>query len=179
MMKPWRQGDLDKLCGAYAVINAIRNAAPGTGLTIPESQDLLAAVITALDQRHGTAHALGNGITIPMLKEAQRAAALWLADNCQLALRTRWPFAKSRRGISTVLAHIETHLAEPNTSVIVALSGAEDHWTVIQRVDQRSLKLFDSGTHHFLWRRSIGGKTAEHKRYQIWPSSVSCLTVSD
>lgn len=147
----YRQGDLDGLCGIYAIINAVHLLYPrldadaaralfrklaktlSKTLTNPTGpvydgigrlvlEDLL---ITAREQMHHH-----HGVTI----EVERLV-LWRKHPTLLDL---WEALRQRLDGQTV--------------AILGLSGLKDHWTVAYTATETTIRLFDSGDRHTLAR---------------------------
>lgn len=139
--QPYRQGDLDGLCGPYCVVNAVRLATyPQRRLRDAECAELFAALVAELADtgRLRTAVTDGTG----KVGRLARRAGCWLRDEHGLELEVMRPFTK-RRGPdpASCLRLVTEHLARPGTAAIVA---TEDHWTVARAVSGRRLLLFDS-----------------------------------
>ncbi len=60
------QGNLDGLCGVYAVVNAVRNLAP-TRLNGDEERELFRQLIAKLGEERRLEDALCNGMTVQPL----------------------------------------------------------------------------------------------------------------
>src|SRR5215217_8060475 len=141
--KPFEQGDLDGLCGVYAVVNAARLAAhPHRRLPAAECRELFAALLAELAEegrlRGFVAHGLGTRVLARLLRRAGR----WLRKRHGLALEVRRPFAKhDEHGPEACLQTLAGHLARPGTAAIV---GSDEHWTVVRAVTPRRLLLADS-----------------------------------
>jgi hypothetical protein len=147
--KPFEQGDLDGLCGVYAVVNAARLAAhPHRRLPAAECRGLFAALLAELAEegrlRGFVAAGLGNRVLARLL----RRAGQWLRKRHGLALEVRRPFAKrDQPGPEACLRALAEHLARPGTAAIV---GSDEHWTVVRAVTPKRLLLADSdGRRHF------------------------------
>jgi hypothetical protein len=147
--KPFEQGDLDGLCGVYAVVNAVRLAAhPHRRLSAAECRGLFAALLAELADegrlRGFVAAGLGNRVLARLLRRAGR----WLRKRHGLALEVRRPFAKrDEPGPEKCLRVLAEHLARSGTAAIV---GSDEHWTVVRAVTPKRLLLADSnGRRHF------------------------------
>jgi hypothetical protein len=147
--RPFEQGDLDGLCGVYAVVNAVRlTAHPHRRLPTAECRELFAALLAELADegrlRGFVAHGLGTRVLARLLRRAGR----WLRKRHGLALEVRRPFAKrDEPGPEACLRALAEHLARPGTAAIV---GSDEHWTVVRAVTPKRLLLADSnGRRHF------------------------------
>ncbi len=180
MLKPYRQGGLDSLCGLYAIVNAVRwglrDLAP---LTLPSSQHLLAALTTALDERRMLNSAMLEGMSMPDLSRSLKIAQEWLAEELGIVAVVRKPFHKNGTAkLAAFMASIDAHLQGSNTAVIVVSTGRSDHWSVITHVDRRVIRVFDSdGSHWFRTNTCIcAPMTAiDVTRLQFVPSGLYTL----
>ena len=147
--KPLEQGDLDGLCGVYAVVNATRLAAhPHRRLRAADGYDLFAALLAELADagrlRGFVAAGLGPRVLARLLRRADR----WLRERHGLGLEVSRPFAKrDQPEPAACLRVLAEHLARPGTAAIV---GSDEHWTVVRAVTPKRLLLADSdGRRHF------------------------------
>ena len=147
--KPFEQGDLDGLCGVYAVVNATRLAAhPHRRLRAADCYDLFAALLAELADegrlRGFVAAGLGGRVMARLLRRADR----WLRKRHGLVLEVSRPFAKRDQPEPDACLRVLTgHLARPGTAAIV---GSDEHWTVVRGVTPKRLLLADSdGRRHF------------------------------
>ena len=147
--KPFEQGDLDGLCGVYAVVNATRLAAhPHRRLRAADGYDLFAALLAELADegrlRGFVAAGLGPRVLAPLLRKAGR----WLRERHGLGLEVSRPFAKrDQPEPEECLRVLAEHLARSGTAAIV---GSDEHWTVVRGVTPKRLLLADSdGRRHF------------------------------
>ena len=141
--RPFEQGDLDGLCGVYAVVNATRLAARlHRRLSAADCADLFAALLAELADegrlRGFVTHGLGPRVMARLLRRSGR----WLRKRHGLALEVRRPFARrDQPGPDACLRVLAGHLARPGTAAIV---GSDEHWTVVRGVTPKRLLLADS-----------------------------------
>ena len=139
--RPFAQGDLDWLCGVYAVINAVRLAArPHCRLGKADCGELFAALLAELAGagrlRGFVTGGMGRGMLVRLLRRADR----WLRKRHGLALEVSRPFAeRDEPGPEACLRVLAAHLARPGTAAIV---GSDEHWTVVRAVTPRRLLSF-------------------------------------
>ncbi|MES0129319.1 hypothetical protein [Mesorhizobium sp. M0029] len=144
---PFRQGELDGLCGIYAVINAIRLAlgARANLLRRPVWQDLFVALLESVDLSVGAAHAASNGIDTQPIRYLLKAAILHLATEHDLTIRAKPMLCRDERPcFEELLRRIGDWVRQPGQAVLLSVFGSLNHWTVVRRVSHRSLILFDS-----------------------------------
>jgi hypothetical protein len=144
-LRPYRQGDLDALCGLYAIINAARWAAWPKEIA-PEFAETLFAKLG-----HHAAMALGMpalcamGTTVPQLRRLIRLALAMLQSECGIELRLEAIPAKALR---ITLRHGEAPgiiaSARLGEAFVVHITHGVGHWTVFERIDGTRARFFDS-----------------------------------
>ena len=145
-LKPYRQGDLDGLCGLYAVVNALRLATAGERLTKYTWRLIFAALAVATDNQVGVANALTWGIDRNRLIKILKEANITIAEETGLQISVRRPLRRhSKIGLADLLGELQELLAQPRAALLIALSGAVEHWTVLHSVEPERLVLWDSG----------------------------------
>jgi len=142
---PYRQGQLDGLCGLYAIINAIRLATRNRTDEFGHEvwRELLLALLGEAENVVGTATAVVHGIGTKPLYELAKRAARHLASEHGVAVtvsRSRGP----KHSFYGLIAHLAELTKQPASAVVLELSGDVRHWTVLRRVGKHSLELFDS-----------------------------------
>jgi hypothetical protein len=144
-IRPYLQGELDALCGIYAIINALRALCREIDQRMARA--LFARLARRLATRHpgSVAHGMDGGLLRVLLASARRfvrdeLAIIILAEDLKLAT-----------GAS--LSHLWEALAQELHSgavAIVTTEGRHDHWTVAYQVTPRTLRLLDSSRRRFL-----------------------------
>jgi hypothetical protein len=88
--------------------------------------------------------AMTKGLSPPVLSRLLAQADRWLQSRFDARLRTERPHPGAPR--IRAVAAIARHLAQPNTAVLITVDGAPRyaHWTVVKKVAEVSLILFDS-----------------------------------
>jgi hypothetical protein len=174
---PFEQGDLDGLCGVYAVVNATRLAAqPYRRLSAADGEDLFAALLKELAAAGRLRGFVTGGLGARTLARLLRRASRWLRKQHGLTLEISRPFRKANtpepEDCRRVLAE---HLARPGTAAIV---GTAEHWTVVRAVTPRRLLLTDSnGRQHLavtMKSEAVGTGSASRP----WLSSMVLLEAS-
>jgi hypothetical protein len=142
---PFRQGNLDGLCGIYGIINSIRwGLRHEKALTKRQSRRLYVRLIQHLEDQELLAAALETGLCIPEISQLLHAAKEWLAES-DILLKHQKPFHRQKAiKSSTFVDCIAEAVETPNTSVLMATVGRPDHWTSVIGVDKDRLTLFDS-----------------------------------
>lgn len=152
--RPFRQGDLDGLCGVYSIVNAIRVLCPEVDQAAAEW--LFSKLMRALAELGADPEtAITEGVERVHLARLTRCAIRCMADEYEIGLTvSRMP--KSLRQ-STNLQELWTWLEErisPTSVAILGLGGRHDHWTVAVGVTAQQVRLFDSGEIKVLRRRN-------------------------
>lgn len=145
-IEPYQQGNLDCLCGLYAVVNSIghclRNSSPMNG---PDCQNLFNRLVEHLRDTGILAPALTSGLSTVAISRMLGEAQSWLLKTKGVKLQRSKPFHRmSNLQYPYLINRISMHLAAPNSSVLASISGRIDHWTVIREIRPKSIMLFDS-----------------------------------
>ena len=167
-LKPYRQGQLDGLCGVYALINALRLLCPG--LDEDDCERAFCALIQA-HARHATSPltVIHSGLS---RRELLRLIGVWQRFAARefgiiVTVKRLTVTEPSLRGLWRGLCR-----ALDGTSVaIVGLDGVERHWTVAHAATPRTLRVTDSsGLRAIVRSRCTVGHTSV--RYRLRPSEV-------
>jgi len=160
-MLPFCQGELSALCGAYAIINALRLAlAEVDKLSDAECRSLFARGVEYLDRRGWLVEALIDGLD-PCRRNALARHLAKLVSTTNFEVGFEKP---DHRGWS--IAHVFDWIQESlavGAPILVSLTGGLEHHTVVAGVTHNRLKLFDSSGHHFLRRTSCGVRTGHYR----------------
>jgi hypothetical protein len=191
--RPALQGELDGLCGVYAVVNAIQwvlhtgHAAANASrnvkrLTKCERQALFDKLVTALGEKRPLAKFVTGGISSVELTRLLNIGREWVARHRNAVVLFRRPFYRkqgpTRPRVVTLLTE---HLAAPGSAVIVAVAPPLAHWTVITGVSKKRIRLHDSGYRVFLAANAIdyrgprppnGGKPGDIFLLHLSPKAV-------
>lgn len=171
-LTPKRQGDFDRLCGIYSIINAIRwnethlQSQPHKlfdwGLEYLIKRKKLNSVM--LD---GMTRRLWLKMAVHMLAQYNRSAPSQLVLEKLLTPTTEGPSENWDRIICAV---------SDGLPVLVQLNGAYSHFSVICGVTRRRVLLFDSGGQKWIQRRSCAiGKPDQPMRFWMNPQSLVVL----
>lgn len=151
-MKPLRQGEMDSLCGLYAVVNALRICSGGK-----LSQTNAQAVFKHMVRKLGPdlANIACSGSTDDDVKRYLRVALLFLEERYGMSLSFRYRRFASYPRLEAAMAE---HLAEPERAVVVS---ADRHLTVVSAVHGTLWELRDSWGYKYLHCRE--GKVSRQK----------------
>lgn len=137
-MKPLQQGELDDLCGMYAVINTVRACCgPSVSLGMLFRRLVRDAGAKLPDIAAG-------GSDADDIERYLRVALAMLWRKYRMALMfNHVEFAS----LKAMKAGLVEHLAKPNTA---ALIGVDDHYTVVVSMDGDLWELRDSNGYKYL-----------------------------
>ena len=173
VLHPLDQGELDSLCGLYAIINAFRLAKhPHAPLSDAAVERLFARGIQWLDAQ-GT---LGKALNSGMSQRTWRALAAHLSSHFtrpgrpQLLLQ---PLLTDRAtSTPTAFARIAA-VIERQSPVLALIYEDYFHFTVISGVSDTRVSLFDSYGYHWVERRSCSFRRASPPtRHRFAPNAL-------
>jgi hypothetical protein len=173
-VRPLRQGELDGLCGVYAVINALRLLCPE--MDQADGAALFRILIRALARRRiRLTDAVALGLEIRTLRALANTACDYINGEFEIRLRARRPHRpKCAYRLNRFWRWLQAELDKGNV-VVVGLSGRLAHWTVVYRITDRSAALADSdGLKRLL--RSRCTLRASRRLYQLRPEDVIILS---
>lgn len=141
-IEPFHQGDLDTLCGLYAIINGLRLASEDIQpLTMRESRKLFAAGIAYLDRKKGLYEAVTDGLYVRRyLALARCLAKLASSPTRQCSIERAGPNLVS---IDDVFDWVRLSLFD-NQPVLVPLMDSLNHLTVVAGLSEKLAYVFDS-----------------------------------
>lgn len=137
-LPPFQQGGLDSLCGLYSIINAERIINRSSD---EESQQLFNDLIHYLSRRGLlTKFLIGGIIHKEMLVILEKVVGKKRIANVQIPWR-----GVPTPDLTTFWKSMQRFLdGTPGRSIILGLQGYHDHWTVIEKITNRSIFLYDS-----------------------------------
>jgi hypothetical protein len=137
-LPPFQQGGLDSLCGLYSIINAERFINRSSD---DETQQLFDDLIHYLSKRKLLSKFLIGGILHrEMLGILYTVVGKRRIANIEIPWR-----GVANPDLTTFWKSIQAFLdGTPGRAVILGLQGYHDHWTVIEKITNRSILLYDS-----------------------------------
>jgi hypothetical protein len=154
-LEPYRQGELDALCGLYGPINALRLALANTSpLSKARCKTLLVEGAELLDRKMGFAAAAVSGIGTKRRLALVRQLAK-LVSTSKFIVTVERPDREAWSSIDDVLDWITVSLAH-GKPVLIALAGGVNHFTVVAGMTPTALQLFDSCGQQFIRKSSLG-----------------------
>ena len=169
--QPYRQGDLDGLCGVYSIVNAVRALCPE--LDQDGAEWLFAHLMQALSKQGvDLSIAVASGIGRVELGRLVRTAVAYIDAELEIRLTVkRLPKAlRLTSNLGELWQAFEASLS-PGCVAIIGIAGIHSHWTIAAQVTARQVRLYDSGRIAVLRRgRCTVGKAAN--RHGIPPKHV-------
>ena len=135
MKYPFMQGWLDSCCGIYSIVNANRIV---NNVSYDESQPVFNEIIKNLHKRKILKDVILEGINHRNFSNLMNAVGANLFPLMEankkgfLKLNDWWEYTK------------QFMEEKPNRAVILSIGGLHDHLTVIQKMTDRMMILFDS-----------------------------------
>ncbi len=155
ILRPCRQGNLDSLCGLYAVLNATRRCFEKSDYKGKiNGQSLFNIFVESLaKQRLFSSVALDGSSS----KTMQRLFKLTrsLLEKRKLGLVVEQPFRSNKTTLKECLIKCNSHSLEKDQAVIILLEGQYCHWTVFDRITDTRLLLFDSNGLSYLPLKNV------------------------
>ncbi|MEO5495005.1 MAG: hypothetical protein ABIR08_13375 [Sphingomonas sp.] len=173
---PYKQGDLDGLCGVYAIINALRLTVSGIrSLSHRECATLFEEGVELIVERNA-APALRDGIDLPTWLALAKRLCASASAMTSLRLKQVRPFA-GRKSVTrrALLSELEGHV-DRGLPVALHLSGAYDHFTVLIGHTDRRLNLYDSGGCRWIGKDKCGTPRSS-RRHRIDPKAVTIFVI--
>jgi hypothetical protein len=147
-LRPYKQGELDALCGVYAVVNGVRVVtAPHLHLPRSAAVDLFAELTSKAVGRKFLREAIVEGMTPKDLAPLLDRAQIWLRKNYDICLHVEQPFPRGSTVSRLSLYRVLEHLEVPGAAAIVS---TRVHWTVAVSATERRLYLLDSNGRRYL-----------------------------
>ena len=174
--RAYAQGELDYLCGLYAVINAVRHTiGPVRRFGGSECLWLFDELVGELARRRLLAPTMMMGMNQRHVGVLLRTSQAVIASQFGFSFSVRKPFhRRSQVSRRHIMATIRQH---QNAGAV--LIGLGMHWSVVEAVTPAGLRLLDSFKYrHVHFRRLIVGRPRhpdQEERDWILPSSLHLL----
>jgi hypothetical protein len=140
--RPLQQGELDGLCGLYAVINAVRLLCPEIDDEV--SAELFRRLVKRLEKRGvRPLHALAWGMEMRTLTDVIETACAYQRRTFGIRIKVRQLELGRRASLDKIWAALQGELGEGQVAIL-GLSGRHEHWTVAYAGSARCLRLADS-----------------------------------
>lgn len=137
-LPPFQQGGLDSLCGLYSIVNAERFINRSTD---KETQVLFDDLIKFLSRRKLLGKLFIGGILHPqMLLILKKVVGKKRISDIYMPWR-----GVPNPDLTTFWKSMQYFLdGTPRRAIILGLVGYHEHWTVIEKITNRSILLYDS-----------------------------------
>lgn len=155
VLRPYRQGDIDALCGLYAIINAVQLAVYPRRLRGRERHALFARGLEELERRDMLHTTLTSGMHFKLWHRLCRVVVAAAAELTGELLEVIVPPPGTIRTTDEALRTIR-HYLRRGRPVLIELRGRLNHWTVVIGMTEARITFFDSSGHRWLMLRSIG-----------------------
>ena len=169
-IEPFRQGELDSLCGIYAIINALYALCPEMDGELAEAlfRKLVGALSQHVERPIGT---LYDGLGQAAVEGLLGIAATEVRRELEIRVKvvTYTPPAP-RPSLGEFWKDLRSHVHRRQVAIL-GLSGVHEHWTVGYAVTEKLIRLLDSDEHHVL-RRSRCTVSRARTRFRIDPAAV-------
>ena len=167
---PLQQGDLDGLCGLYALLNAVSGADPTLRHVTRK-----AMFRDAMRWLHREGHMPGvlyNGLDIRLIVALFHA----VIRSRRKGLSLKRPFWSRRPAdMDSFCSKLNELAGTPGQAVIIGIAGKTwSHWTVLDEADRSWIKFRDSAHIDWLRRRSCG-LPGDGAAYSINPAEVMLI----
>ena len=163
-----RQGNLDSLCGCYAVINSITLMVPRI-----EAEALFSFVITRIGKR--LASVMLNGMTTAEL----RSLVLKPCRNFCAKQRVSLHYSICSSSPLDYWPTVQAHMAQYGVgSIVLGITGSYDHWTCVRRITAKTMLLADSSDWERLYRRHVAVGKAE-ATYRLRPKDTFLMMIDN
>lgn len=152
-IEPYKQGQLDSLCGLYSAINAIRLAAyPQKPLTKKHAKCLFQAGVSYLNRKEGRlAMIMTEGMSDKRWRKLMRHLVKVANDDFRLKIQiTRF------KGIPSALEDFVDERLARREIICISLEGRLDHFSIISGMSEKRYVMFDSDRTKWLLKSSIG-----------------------
>lgn len=159
-MKNYEQGGLDALCGIYSLVNAEQLI---NGTSYDQSKELFDKIIDFLKEEEILAKTLKEGM---ILKTIKRVLTRMLDDKIQYQ---ELHFAgKVNPDLDTYWEEMLSFLNEGKSrAIIIGLEGVYSHWTVVKKISEKRIELFDSSGLKHLNRKNCTTYNKMGERHHI------------
>jgi hypothetical protein len=145
---PLQQGDLDGLCGAYALVNAAARLLHHKGFQREHANRLFQRLCRTLHRRQRMPQAVWRGTHIDDIDGMLRTVRRFVRATFAVNLVVSHPFddgvPRKKDRFFRVLSRSFNSIGERRVAVI-GLDRPGFHWTIATEVTARSFRLYDSG----------------------------------
>jgi hypothetical protein len=149
-LAPLRQGELDGLCGLYAIINAVRLARYPARLRKPELDALFAEGLRVLSATRRLRYILADGMYDHVWTNMTAAVLARAAGRPGQSLALEDLLTSSRVRSMKSAHRVIRHALHGGAPTLVLLTRSYDHWSVISGYTKSRYYLFDSSGYRWI-----------------------------
>lgn len=180
--RPFQQGDLDPLCGVYAMINALRLLTrPGDGLDGYFWEGLFCHALARADRMFGVRRMLDDGTPQRLSRALLPVVVKRFETGTGIGVRAlTLPELAAGMPASDHWDLLQRELEHRPAAALVLLGGEYHHWTVVRSVTAGAVWLFDSDGLKSILRAEIAPSYRQQgqRRYVVSPRPIRILTRS-
>lgn len=138
------QGYLDGLCGVYSVVNACSGMFEKE-LKPENYQEIFSKLCEKLEEEGKLYKTLVGGMTVKTLGRLIDVAFESINEILDCKLEKKIAFRNNPDNLKDFWEKISLHVEKYGKgSVILVLTGRHDHWTCVEEITDKSIKLIDS-----------------------------------
>ena len=169
-IEPFRQGELDSLCGIYAVLNAL------TALCPDFDGELGAVIFRKMVKVLGTTAdrplaALHVGMSQDLVQAMLDVGCREVERVLDVKIRSRpFPTFDEHPTLGALWSCLQGELSHKQVAIL-GVSGADEHWTVAYAVTDKVIRLVDSQNWSVLRRGRCTTKPAR-TRFRLDPAAI-------
>ena len=181
-----QQGDLDSLCGIYAIINAVRYLKDIKGWK--SQAELMKRILDHMEEKGMTKTTVRLTTDGTLLYEM--ASALKHIVCPKYKIHRSKPYSKNQQTtLDQFLLHCQAFLeqkdkqrgeskANSKAIILTAIGGKHDHWTLIKQITASRILLYDSSGLSYLGREYCCLRDDElQKTHSIYPTCTYFLWI--
>ena len=170
-MSPFRQGDLDGLCGIYVIINCVRFLCPEANSKFLDT--LFRVILKRLEREVDKPLAvLWRGIEQPVLLGLAECSIAYVRKKFGIKLRVKLPRRPLRKSksVAKIWRGVGKSVSKERVAIL-SIQGFISHWTAVSAVTPKTMRLFDSSGQRVL-RSSCCSVARKGKRYHLDPRGI-------
>ena len=170
-MIPFRQGDLDGLCGIYVIINCVRFLCPEANSKFLGK--LFRVLVQSLEREvDKPLTVLWRGIEQPVLLGLIECCIAYVRKKFGIKLRVKLPRRPLRKAksVAKIWRGVGKSVSKKRVAIL-SIEGFISHWTAVCAVTPKTMRLFDSSGQRVL-RSSCCSVARKGKRYHLDPRGI-------
>ena len=170
-MSPFRQGDLDGLCGIYVIINCVRFLCPEANSKFLGK--LFRVLVQSLEREVDKPLAvLWRGIEQPVLLGLIECCIAYVRKKFGIKLRVKSPRRPLRKAksVAKIWRGVGKSVSKKRVAIL-SIEGFISHWTAVCAVTPKTMRLFDSSGQRVL-RSYCCSVARKGKRYHLDPGGI-------